>query len=131
MLESAPDLVRGAEDIGGVSLVARRLPDGTTADGIRKLALDVRGRLRDRPAVVVLAGLPDDRPVFVTAVNEAGRQRGLAARRLAGIAAKAAGGGGGGKDDVAQGGGAPLSQAGPQAIDGAFDAVRVALRDAA
>jgi alanyl-tRNA synthetase len=131
LLASGPDLVTSAEDVGGVALVARRLPDGTTADGIRMLALDVRGRLpADRPAVVVLAGVPGDRPVIVAAVNEAGRQRGLAAGRLAGIAAKAVGGGGGGKDDVAQGGGAPLSQIGEQAISGAFDAVRTALRDA-
>ena len=100
--------------------------------GIRDLALDVRGRLPpEQPAVVVLAAVAEDRPAFVVAVNESGRSRGLAAGRLAGIAAKAVGGGGGGKDDVAQGGGAPLSQIGPQAITGAFDAVRTAVRDAA
>ena len=132
LLASGPDLVRSAEDVGGVTLVAQRLPDGTLADGIRKLALDVRGRVpAEQPAVVALAAVPDDRPVVVVAVNEAGRDKGLAAGRLAGIAAKALGGGGGGKDDVAQGGGAPLSQTGPQAVDGAFAAVRVAVRDAA
>jgi alanyl-tRNA synthetase len=132
LLASGPDLVGSAEDIAGVRLVAQRVPDGTAADGIRKLALDVRNRLpAGQPAVVVVAGVPDDRPVIVAAVNEAGRQKGLAAGRLAGTAAKAVGGGGGGKDDVAQGGGAPVSQIGPQAIDGAFDAVRAAVRDAA
>jgi alanyl-tRNA synthetase len=132
LLASAPDLVGGAEDVAGVTLVAQRLPDGVAADGIRKLALDIRGRLPSgQPAVVVLAGVPDDRPVIVAAVNEAGRQKGLAAGRLAGVAARAVGGGGGGKDDVAQGGGAPLSQTGQQAIDGAFEAVRSALRDGA
>jgi alanyl-tRNA synthetase len=132
LLASGPDLVRSAEDVGGVTLIAQRLPDGTPADGIRKLALDVRGRLpAGQPAAVALAAVPDDRPVVVVAVNEAGRDKGLAAGRLAGIAAKALGGGGGGKDDVAQGGGAPLSRTGPQAVDGAFDAVRAAVRDAA
>ncbi|HEY1915674.1 MAG TPA: alanine--tRNA ligase [Streptosporangiaceae bacterium] len=132
LLSSGPDLVRGAQDVGGVTLVAQQLPDGTTADGIRKLALDVRGRLNpEQPAVVVLAAVPDDRPVFVVAVNDTGRRAGLAAGRLAGVAAKAVGGGGGGKDDVAQGGGAPLSQVGPQAIAGAFEGVRTAVRDAA
>src|SRR5487761_259328 len=132
LLVGVPDLVRSAEDIAGVRLVAQRLPDGTAADGIRKLARDVRGRLpAGQPAVIALAGVPDDRPVIVVAVNEAGRQKGLTAGRLAGIAAKAVGGGGGGKDDVAQGGGAPLSQIGPHALDGAFEAVRTAVRDAA
>ena len=132
LLASGPDLASSAEDVGGVNLIAQRLPDGTQADGIRKLALDVRGRLpAGQPAVVVLAAVPDDRPVVVVAVNDAGQGKGLAAGMLAGIAAKALGGGGGGKDDVAQGGGAPLSQTGPQAVEGAFDAVRSAVRGAA
>jgi alanyl-tRNA synthetase len=132
LLASGPDLVATAEDVGGVTLIAQRLPDGTPADGIRKLALDVRGRLpASQPAAVALAAVPDDRPVVVVAVNEAGRDKGLAAGRLVGVAAKALGGGGGGKDDVAQGGGAPLSRTGPQAVDGAFDALRAAVRDAA
>jgi alanyl-tRNA synthetase len=128
LLSSGADLAQRAQDVAGVSLVAHRVPDGTPADGIRKLALDVRGRLpADQPAVVALAGVPGDRPVVVVAVSEAGRARGLAAGRLVGVAAKALGGGGGGKDDVAQGGGAPLSQSGPQAIDVAFDAIRTAI----
>jgi alanyl-tRNA synthetase len=132
LLASGPDLVRSAEDVGGVTMVAQRLPDGTAADGIRELALNIRGQLpADRPAVVVLAGVPEDRPVIVAAVNEAGQQKGLAAGTLAGIAAKAVGGGGGGRGDVAQGGGAALSQIGPEAIQGAFDVVRAAVRDAA
>ena len=132
LLASGPDLVATAEDVGGVTLIAQRLPDGTPADGIRKLALDVRGRLpAGQPAAVALAAVPDDRPVVVIAVNEAGRDKGLAAGRRVGVAAKALGGGGGGTDDVAQGGGAPLSRTGPQAVDGAFDALRAAVRDAA
>jgi alanyl-tRNA synthetase len=132
LLASGPELVSGAQDIAGVRLVASRLPDGTAADGIRKLALDVRGRMPSgQPAVVALAGVPGDRPVVVVAVNEAARERGIAAGQLAGVAARALGGGGGGKDDVAQGGGAPIAQIGPNAIDAAFDAVRTALGDTA
>ena len=132
LLASGPDTGQQRGGCRRGNLIAQRLPDGTQADGIRKLALDVRGRLpAGQPAVVVLAAVPDDRPVVVVAVNDAGRGNGLAAGRLAGIAAKALGGGGGGKDDVAQGGGAPLSQTGPQAVEGAFDAVRTAVRDAA
>jgi len=132
LLSSGAELTSGGTDVAGVTLVAHRMPDGTAADGIRKLALDVRGRLpAGQPGVVVLAGVPADRPVVVVATNEAARARGLAAGRLVGAAAKALGGGGGGKDDVAQGGGAPLSASGEHAIDAAFDAVRAAMRDAA
>ena len=102
-------LASGAEDIGGAAFVAHRVPDGTDADGIRKLALDVRGRLpRERPAVVMVAGVPADRPTVVIAVNDRARELGLTAGALVREAAGRLGGGGGGRDDVAQGGGAPL-----------------------
>ena len=106
------------------------MPDGTAADDIRRLALDVRGRVpRDRPAVVAVIGVPADRPVVVIAVNEAGRGFGLSAGTLVGAAARALGGNGGGKPDVAQGGGVPISQGHPGVVDEAFEAVRGALRD--
>jgi alanyl-tRNA synthetase len=129
LLESAGQIAAAAEDIGGMALVAHRVPDGTDPDDIRKLALDVRGRVpRGRPAVVMIVGVPADRPVVVIAVNEAGQGFGLSAGNLAGIAARALGGGGGGRPDVAQGGGAPIA---PDSgvVDEAFDAVRAALRD--
>ncbi len=131
LLSSAAQFASEAEDVGPVALVAGRVPDGTTADGIRELALDIRGRLpAGRPAVVVLAGLPKDRPVVVIAVNEAGRASRLKAGDLVGVAARALGGGGGGRDDVAQGGGVPLGVGEADAISAAFDAVRGAVRDA-
>jgi len=130
LLESAGEIAAGAEDISGLALVAHRAPDGTEPDDIRKLALDVRGRVpRGRPAVVAVIGVPVDKPVVVIAVNEAGRGFGLSAGSLVGTAARALHGNGGGKPDVAQGGGAPLSH--PGIIDEAFEAVRQALRDIA
>jgi alanyl-tRNA synthetase len=132
ILGAAADLAAGAADAGPVALVTYQVPDGTTADSIRKLALDVRGRLAEsRPAVVVIAGVPTDRPSVVVAVNEAARGLGLAAGQLVRAAAGALGGGGGGRDDVAQGGGAPQGEQAGQAIASAFDAVRAVVRDIA
>ncbi|MEU6041811.1 alanine--tRNA ligase [Actinomadura sp. NPDC047616] len=105
VLAVAGSLADGARDIGGVAFVGHRAPDGTGADDLRKLAVDVRGRLAARPAVVMVTGVPKDRPVVVVAVTEGARERGLKAGALVGVAAKALGGGGGGKDDLAQGGG--------------------------
>ncbi len=132
ILGAAAELASSAEDAGPAALVAHQLPDGTTADDIRKLALDVRGRLaQQRPAVVVIAGVPADRPAVVVAVNDAARNRGLAAGALVRAAAQALGGGGGGRDDIAQGGGAPQGDRAGQAIAEAFDAVRAVVRDTA
>ena len=131
LLESAGDLAGRAEDVNGTALIAHRVPDGTEADDIRTLVLDVRGRVpRGRPAVVMVVGVPADRPVVVIAVNEAGQEAGLSAGVLVGIAARALGGGGGGKPDIAQGGGAQVApDRQPGVIDDAFEVVRSALRD--
>jgi alanyl-tRNA synthetase len=132
LLESAGEIAASAEDISGLALVAHRVPDGTEPDDIRRLALDVRGRVpRGRPAAVAVIGVPADKPVVVIAVNEAGRDFGLSAGSLVGTAARALGGNGGGKPDVAQGGGAPIAASNPGVVDEAFDAVRRALRDIA
>ncbi|MGO9219129.1 MAG: alanine--tRNA ligase [Streptosporangiaceae bacterium] len=130
ILGGAAELASQAEDAGPAALVAHQVPDGTTADDIRKLALDVRGRLpQQRPAVVVVAGVPADRPAVVVAVNEAAQALGLAAGTLVRSAARALGGGGGGRDDIAQGGGAPQGDRASQVITAAFDAVRAVVRD--
>jgi alanyl-tRNA synthetase len=128
LLSSSGEIARRAEDIGGVALVTHRVPDGTDADSIRKLALDIRSRVPSaQPAVVALVGVPADKPVVIIAVNEAGRGSGLSAGTLVSGAAKALGGGGGGKPDIAQGGGAPNT--GADGVNAAFAAVRSALQD--
>ena len=130
ILGAAAELAGSAEDVGPVALVTHQVPDGTAADDIRKLALDVRGRLpQQRAAAVVIAGVPADRPAVVVAVNEPARALGLAAGALVRSAAQALGGGGGGRDDIAQGGGAPQGDRAAQAIAEAFDAVRAVVRD--
>jgi alanyl-tRNA synthetase len=130
LLGNAAELAQGAADARGAAYVAYQVPDGTPADGIRKVALDVRGRLpAERPAVVVVAGVPADRPTVVVTVNEAGRARGLKAGSLVLTATGVLGGRGGGKDDVAQGGGAPLGDRAATIIVEAFGAVRSAIAD--
>ncbi|MFI1964845.1 alanine--tRNA ligase [Streptomyces pathocidini] len=119
VLQAAAGLAEGARDVRGVALVTGRVPDGTGADDLRKLVLDVRGRIQGgRPAVVALFTVAGDRPLTVVATNEAARERGVKAGELVRTAAKTLGGGGGGKDDVAQGGGQN-----PAAIEDAVAAV--------
>jgi alanyl-tRNA synthetase len=124
VLQAAAGLARSAQDVGGIALVTGKVPDGTGADDLRKLVLDVRQRLASssgaggRPAVVALFSVAGGRPLTVIATNEAARERGVKAGELVRTAAKTLGGGGGGKDDVAQGGGSN-----PVAVDEAVEAV--------
>ncbi len=111
LLEAAPALVAAAAEAGPVWLVAHDAGEAA-ADDLRRLALDVRGRLAERPAVVAVAGVSEGRPVIVVAVNDAGRAAGAKAGALVRVAAQALGGGGGGKDDVAQGGGTDAAAVG-------------------
>ncbi|CAL9369598.1 alanine--tRNA ligase [Streptomyces sp. enrichment culture] len=119
VLQAAAGLAESAKDVRGVALVTGQVPDGTGADDLRKLVLDVRGRIPgDRPAVVALFATSGGRPLTVIATNEAARERGLKAGDLVRTAAKTLGGGGGGKPDVAQGGGQN-----PEAVGAAIEAV--------
>jgi alanyl-tRNA synthetase len=118
VLAVAGELAANPADLRGVAYVAHRAPDGTPADDLRKLALDVRARLGSRPSVVAVASVAGDRPVVVVTTSEAAREQGLKAGALAKTAAQTLGGGGGGKDDIAQGGGTD-----PAALNDALEAV--------
>ncbi|MBD0739715.1 alanine--tRNA ligase [Streptomyces sp. CBMA29] len=120
VLRAAAGLAESAADIKGVALVAGTVPEGTGADDLRKLVLDVRQRIGGgRPGVVALFTVANGRPLTVIATNEAARERGIKAGELVRTAAKTLGGGGGGKDDVAQGGGQN-----PAAVQDAVEAVQ-------
>ncbi len=130
LLGGAAELADRAEDVAGIALVPYRAPDGVAADQIRKVALDIRGRLApDRPGAVVAIGAAEGRPTVVVTVNEAARARGLRAGALVLAASGALGGRGGGKDDVAQGGGAPLGDRADELISAAVETVRELIRD--
>jgi alanyl-tRNA synthetase len=127
LLAAGDRLAATATDVAGVSFVGHRV-DGAGPGDVRKLALDIRGRMApEQPAVVAVVGSVDGKPAIVVATNERARQAGLSARELIAVAAPVLGGSGGGKDDVAQGGGTQLS-----GIDAALHEIRQALgqRDA-
>jgi alanyl-tRNA synthetase len=120
VVAAAGELAGAAAEEFGVAVVTSRVADGTTADDLRKLALDVRGRLgEDKPAVVAVASVSDGRPVVVVATNGTARQWRLSAGELVREAAGVLGGGGGGRDDLAQGGGTD-----PSALDTALTGLR-------
>ncbi|MGZ4471118.1 MAG: alanine--tRNA ligase [Nocardioidaceae bacterium] len=109
LLAAAGELATGARDVYGVGFVGHRA-DGAGAGDVRKLALDIRGRMpAGRPSVVTIIGASDGKPAVVVAVNDEARAWGISANALVKVAAAALGGSGGGKDDVAQGGGADVA----------------------
>ncbi|MDQ1688389.1 MAG: alanyl-tRNA synthetase [Frankiaceae bacterium] len=119
VLEAGAELAAGAADVNGVAVVTTTVAAGTTAEDLRRLAADVRLRLgADRPSVVAVAAVTDERPLIVVACSAAAQGHGLKAGELVREAARVLGGGGGGKDDVAQGGGTRAD-----AVDDALRAV--------
>ncbi|WP_067606357.1 alanine--tRNA ligase [Nocardiopsis listeri] len=111
VLQAAGEIAKGARRHGSTLVVATEAPEGASGDDLRKLVLDVRGRLgEDEPVVVSMTAVPKDRPVVVIATNKAAQKAGIKAGDLVGVAARALGGGGGGKPDIAQGGGSDASK---------------------
>ncbi|HSS68232.1 MAG TPA: alanine--tRNA ligase, partial [Nocardioidaceae bacterium] len=101
----ATELAAGARDVYGVSFVGH-IADGADGSDVRRLALDIRGRLPgDRAAAVAVVGSSNGKPSVVVALNDVAQEWRLKAGDLVRAAATALGGNGGGRDDVAQGGG--------------------------
>jgi alanyl-tRNA synthetase len=121
LLGAARDIAASVRDIGGVAYVGHHAA-GAGGGDVRTLALDIRGRIQDRPVVVVVIGDAGDKPAAVVALNQAAQDRGLSANDLIGVLGPIIGGRGGGKADVAQGGGTDVS-----AIPAALEAVAAAL----
>ena len=112
VLAAAGSITDHAKDVTGVTLVAHHA-QGASADDVRAMVLDARGRLgEERPVVVAVAGDAGGRPVVVVATNALAREWTLQAGALVKVAAQTLGGGGGGKPDLAQGGGQDATKIG-------------------
>ncbi|MFE6508474.1 alanine--tRNA ligase [Nocardioides sp. NPDC057767] len=109
LLASGGSIAASAVDVNGVQVVAQRVP-GVGGGDARTLAQDVRSRLGDAPAAVVLFGDADDKVAVVAAVNPAGIAKGVKAGDLIKELAPVVGGRGGGKPDFAQGGGTEVGK---------------------
>jgi alanyl-tRNA synthetase len=103
ILASAGDLVKNAQKISDIDVIAGSIADGVSVDDLRTIAMDLRNRVKN--GVVALTSITDGRVTLVVAVSEQARTRGIKAGSLVKTASTILGGGGGGKDEFAQGGG--------------------------
>ena len=127
LLAAAGQLAAQAPVVGDVRVVTYDAGDVASADDLRALALDVRGRLGDgAPAVVAVGGVTGGSPLVVVATNASARDAGLRAGDFVKAAAGVLGGGGGGKPDLAQGGGRDAAAL-PAALEGVTAGVRTAV----
>ena len=104
VLSDVSSIVATSRDLGGVGYIAHRA-DGVSGGDLRTLAVEIRNRVQNQPAVVSVIGGAPDKPNIVVVTTQGARHRGLSAGELVRTASETLGGRGGGKDDIAQGGG--------------------------
>jgi alanyl-tRNA synthetase len=118
VMGNAAALAEAARDLHGIAFIGAEAPDGTSANDVRALAQEIRGKIpQSRPAVVTVVSRANGKAAIVVAVNLPARGQGLSAQALV---KGALGGRGGGNDDLAQGGGVAADQA--TALIGAVEA---------
>jgi alanyl-tRNA synthetase len=103
ILAATGDLVKSAQKISGLEVIASAIADGVSVDDLRTIAMDLRNRVTN--GVVALTSISEGRITLVVATSEQARAAGIKAGALVKSASTILGGGGGGKDDFAQGGG--------------------------
>lgn len=109
VLAAAGTIAAGGHEMWGVQYISHAAP-GLAGNDLRSLALEVRNRVSDRPAVVAVVGGSADKPSVVVVTTEGARNRRLSAGDLVRVASETLGGRGGGKPDIAQGGGSDGSK---------------------
>ena len=123
-LAQAATLAQAHESLNGIALVAKDAGELPSADALRGLAVEVRDRMGEAPAVVALIARVSGKPSIVVAANQRARDAKIKAGKIVRAVGSYLGGGGGGRDDIAQGGGTRLD-----AIAEALEAIRREVAD--
>ena len=107
-LAGVDNLAGKSVSIGEISFIGAVLADGVTGDDLRKIAIELRSRIKN--SVIALISSSEGKPVLVAAADDGARALGVKAGALVKVGSTVLGGGGGGKDDFAQGGGSDSSR---------------------
>jgi alanyl-tRNA synthetase len=111
-----PSLLADGMQLEKAFLTAALVSDVPSTDSLRDLAIRLRDRMVEKPSVVALFAVIEEKPVVIVVSNDEAQALGIRAGELVKIASQVLGGGGGGKADIAQGGGVSVSEI-PQAIN--------------
>jgi alanyl-tRNA synthetase len=108
---SINDYLKSAHEVNGVK-VANFLAEGElSANDIRELVTNVRGQLGEAAAVVIGAGIANEKVNVVVATNDAARKKNINAGEILNAVLSKLDGKGGGKPDMAQGAGINIKDA--------------------
>lgn len=115
----ASEFIDSATDVNGIKTITLQLPDGTSGGDLRTVATDIRNRMKDTAAVIVLGAVDKGKFPFIAAATgkavDEGVKAGDIVKRLGGYV----NGRGGGKPDMAQGSGTA-----PEGAQRGFEAVK-------
>ena len=120
LMSQTAEMIQGASEVNGFTVVSVKLPNGVNGGDLRTLASDIKNRLGDVAGIVALASENEGGKLpFIVGATKAANERGVKAGDLVKTISGYVDGKGGGKPDMAQGSGAR-----PDGLQAAFDALR-------
>ncbi|APT92440.1 alanyl-tRNA synthetase [Corynebacterium phocae] len=105
LMAGVGELLNQAQDVSGFRVLTAALPEGATGGDLRTVATDLRNRVKDEPAVILLTARDGAKLPFIVAATKPAIERGVKAGDLVKRFGEYVEGRGGGKPDMAQGSG--------------------------
>lgn len=115
----ASEIIDSATEVNGIKTITLQLPDGTSGGDLRTVATDIRNRMKDTAAVIVLGAVDKGKFPFIAAATAKAVDEGVKAGDIVKRLGEYVNGRGGGKPDMAQGSGTA-----PEGAQRGFEAVK-------
>ncbi|WP_284796085.1 alanine--tRNA ligase [Corynebacterium rhinophilum] len=115
----ASEFIDSATEVNGIKTITLQLPDGTSGGDLRTVATDIRNRMKDTAAVIVLGAVDKGKFPFIAAATAKAVDEGVKAGNIVKRLGEYVNGRGGGKPDMAQGSGTA-----PEGAQRGFEAVK-------
>ena len=115
----ASEIIDSATEVNGIKTITLQLPDDTSGGDLRTVATDIRNRMKDTAAVIVLGAVDKGKFPFIAAATGKAVDQGVKAGDIVKRLGEYVNGRGGGKPDMAQGSGTA-----PEGAQRGFEAVK-------